>query len=230
MTTDLGRVAIAVGVGMFLPLAFGSGRARAFGPITTAVVAALGCVPVLDRWEGWLIVVCATVSAVMVSRRAGSHAGVVAALVAVAVVDLIAMALVDWNRGWDAIGRVLSDDHVVVVGFGALMATFVGGAAIGTVLRPLATGLAPVDREQKRIHAGLYIGWLERALLYGFIVAGAPGAAAVVVAAKSIARFPSFRDERFAEYYLIGTLSSVLVAAAAAVAVRAILGLGPLVK
>ena len=50
-----------------------------------------------------------------------------------------------------------------------------------------------------------------------------------MVAVKSIARFPSFKRERFAECYLIGTLASVGVAAVSALAVRAILGLGPLV-
>lgn len=68
-------------------------------------------------------------------------------------------------------------------------------------------------------NAGRYIGWLERALLYGLILLGSPDAAALVVAAKSIARFPSFAEEKFAEYYLIGTLLSLLIAAATAVAV-----------
>ena len=57
--------------------------------------------------------------------------------------------------------------------------------------------------------------------MHGFVVAGAPGAVALVVAAKSIARFPSFKEERFAEYFLIGTLASVLVACALGLAVRA---------
>jgi hypothetical protein len=190
----------------------------------------LGCGPLLDQPEGWVIVVCATAGATMVSRSFDTRAGVLRAFLALGAVAAIAMALVDWDSAWGAIGRVLGDDGVVVVGSGALLVTFVGGAAIGALLRPLAAGFDRGEDEQKRVHAGLYIGWLERALLYGFMVAGAPGAAALIVAAKSIARFPSFKDERFAEYYLIGTLASVLVAAAAAVAARALLGLGPLVK
>ena len=73
------------------------------------------------------------------------------------------------------------------------------------------------------------IGWLERALLYGLFVAGAPDAAAVVLGVKSIARFPEFRDERFAEYYLIGSFLSLLIAAAIGLAVRAVIGLHPLI-
>jgi hypothetical protein len=47
----------------------------------------------------------------------------------------------------------------------------------------------------------------------------------LVIAGKSIARFPSFRSERFAEYYLIGSLLSLLVAIGTAVIVRAAIGL-----
>ncbi len=73
--------------------------------------------------------------------------------------------------------------------------------------------------------AGRYIGWLERTLLYGLILAGAPDAAALVIAGKSIARFPEFSKEDFAEYYLIGSLLSLVIAAGCAIAVRASLGL-----
>jgi hypothetical protein len=51
-----------------------------------------------------------------------------------------------------------------------------------------------------------------------------------VIAAKSVARFPAFSEERFAEYYLIGMLLSFLIAAGAGVAVRAALGLHPLLS
>jgi hypothetical protein len=122
---------------------------------------------------------------------------------------------------------VVADEAPVVVVAGASLAVFGGGAVIGSLLGPFRTG-ADARAGDDLEHAGLYIGWLERALLYGFVVAGAPGAAAVVVAAKSIARFPSFREERFAEYFLIGTLASVSVAVGLGIAVRAVLGLDPL--
>jgi hypothetical protein len=103
---------------------------------------------------------------------------------------------------------------------------------IGRVLRPFARALAVghADRVPGLEHAGRLIGWLERTLLYGLILAGAPDAAAVVIAAKSIARFPAFSEEKFAEYYLIGTLLSFLIAAGLGVAVRAALGLHPLLS
>lgn len=115
-------------------------------------------------------------------------------------------------------------DTIVVVS-GAAITIFAGGALIARLLRPFAAGLEPRSETPTLTHAGLYIGWLERALLYAFVLLGTPSAAAAVVAVKSVARFPSFQQERFAEYYLIGTLSSVLVATLVAVGVQALLGL-----
>ena len=63
----------------------------------------------------------------------------------------------------------------------------------------------------------------------GRFVAGAPDAAALVIAGKSVARFPSFKEEQFAEYYLIGSFLSLTIAAGAGMAVRAAIGLHPLV-
>jgi hypothetical protein len=60
---------------------------------------------------------------------------------------------------------------------------------------------------------GKAIGMLERAFAYGGVLVGHPEAAALVVAVKSVARFPEFRKEstgrRFAEYFLVGTLVSI---------------------
>lgn len=62
-------------------------------------------------------------------------------------------------------------------------------------------------------NAGLYLGWLERALLviaFGF---GSMAAVGLIIGAKSVARFPEFKSRAFAEYFLIGTLISVTIAA-----------------
>jgi hypothetical protein len=69
---------------------------------------------------------------------------------------------------------------------------------------------------------GRWIGNLERFLILTLALAGQWAALGFVVAAKSVARFPEFRGQRhkdFAEYYLIGTLTSALVALASALAV-----------
>ena len=73
---------------------------------------------------------------------------------------------------------------------------------------------------------GKVIGMLERAFAYGGVLVGHPETAALVVALKSVARYPEFKGRngrKFAEYFLIGTLLSLLVALAVAYLVRAAL-------
>jgi len=60
--------------------------------------------------------------------------------------------------------------------------------------------------------AGAIIGVLERMLVLTLVLLGQYAAIALIFAAKSIARFEELKDREFAEYYLIGTLSSILFA------------------
>jgi len=63
--------------------------------------------------------------------------------------------------------------------------------------------------------AGKYIGWLERSLVLTFIVAGYPDGVGLLLAAKALARYPEIKTDtkgHFAEYFLIGTLTSVSLA------------------
>ena len=64
-------------------------------------------------------------------------------------------------------------------------------------------------------NAGKYIGWLERSLVLTFIVAGYPDGVGLLLAAKALARYPEIKNDvkgHFAEYFLIGTLTSVSIA------------------
>ncbi len=45
----------------------------------------------------------------------------------------------------------------------------------------------------------------------------------ILVAAKSIARFDELKDRRFSEYYLIGTLTSLLIAVIVGLALLALI-------
>jgi len=60
--------------------------------------------------------------------------------------------------------------------------------------------------------AGATVGCLERALTLTFVLVGQYEAIALILAAKSVARFQELKKREFAEYYLIGTLSSMLFA------------------
>ncbi|MDQ0063410.1 hypothetical protein [Paenibacillus harenae] len=61
---------------------------------------------------------------------------------------------------------------------------------------------------------GKYIGILERLLICLFVIYEVYPGLALVGAMKTLARFKMFDNRAFAEYYLIGTLFSLLIAAA----------------
>ena len=67
---------------------------------------------------------------------------------------------------------------------------------------------------------GRTIGILERMLLLSFILLGQWQAVGWIFAGKTVARFRELDNRNFSEYYLIGTLSSLLFAAATGSAVR----------
>lgn len=73
------------------------------------------------------------------------------------------------------------------------------------------------------IARGRAIGALERAIGLSLVLLGEYGALGLIVAAKSLARFKALEDREFAEYFLIGTLTSLLLALLGGVAVRLVL-------
>jgi hypothetical protein len=75
------------------------------------------------------------------------------------------------------------------------------------------------------IARGRAIGALERAIALTLVLLGQYGALGLIVAAKSLARFKALEDREFAEYFLIGTLGSLLLALLGGVAVRLVVSL-----
>ncbi|MEW6448127.1 MAG: DUF3307 domain-containing protein [Bacillota bacterium] len=71
-------------------------------------------------------------------------------------------------------------------------------------------------------NVGKCIGILERAIILLMVMRGEMAAVGFVLAAKSIARFKQLDDRAFAEYYLVGTLISTLIACAGGLALNAL--------
>jgi len=69
-----------------------------------------------------------------------------------------------------------------------------------------------IARKKEKDNTGKLIGNLERLLLFILILFNNLVAIGFVITAKSIARFEEMKKKSFSEYYLIGTLSSVLIA------------------
>ncbi len=61
---------------------------------------------------------------------------------------------------------------------------------------------------------GRAIGSLERLIVFALVSKGEYGALGLVIAAKGLARFKDLQDREFAEYFLIGTMLSMVLAGA----------------
>jgi hypothetical protein len=85
------------------------------------------------------------------------------------------------------------------------------------------------DVDIEELNRGRLIGNLERIVLTMVVAAGSYAALAFLVAAKGLVRSEEFEKSRdFTEYFLIGSLSSVLIALCAGLALRyALLSLWP---
>lgn len=84
----------------------------------------------------------------------------------------------------------------------------VGG---NTIVRGVLPEREP-ESDTEDLEVGYLIGTLERWIILLLGLAGLWEAVAIVVAVESIARFEELKERAFAEYFLIGTLTSVLVA------------------
>ena len=115
----------------------------------------------------------------------------------------------------------LSALQVVIVLAGALLLTLLGGWLIGWFLQPFQAqlnkkfrpnSLRPVSGLKE---GGRYIGYLERLLIFVFILSGQFAGVGFLITAKSILRFGELKDSenrKQAEYIIIGTFASFLYA------------------
>jgi hypothetical protein len=102
-----------------------------------------------------------------------------------------------------------TEDRVLEAGIVYVGVIFAGGYLIRYLTRNLSAGIEkPGETAEQVKNAGMYIGWLERFLVVTAILVQSPSMVGLILTGKSIARFPELK-ERFAEYFLIGTLLSI---------------------
>lgn len=87
-----------------------------------------------------------------------------------------------------------------------------GSVIVDGILRRLKQEWPEEDEAGGVPGGGRLIGILERTLVLVLLLNQQWAAMAILVTAKSIARFEELKVRRFAEYYLVGTLTSLLVA------------------
>jgi hypothetical protein len=129
----------------------------------------------------------------------------------------------------------VESDRTAVFASALLISSFGGGAVAEAATQPVRREIEALEPGAERTAAmelmsgGPAIGMLERGLLFTFLAAGQPEAAALVLAAKSLVRVPSAEHGKHAsEYFLIGTLASVMAALAMGMAARSAVGLSVL--
>jgi len=92
---------------------------------------------------------------------------------------------------------------------------------VGRWVEPFAAHLG--ERHPGLARAGRMIGLIERALIFIAVLLRIEALVGFVVAAKAILRFPEIREpghQALAEYYLVGSLASVLWAVVIGVLTR----------
>jgi hypothetical protein len=104
------------------------------------------------------------------------------------------------------------DNRILLVMVVYVAVIFGAGYLIRSLTGPLMRDLKVSESHAQLSNAGMFIGWLERFLILSALVEHSPATAGLILAAKSIARYPEFKREQFAEYFLIGTLLSISAA------------------
>jgi hypothetical protein len=138
--------------------------------------------------------------------------------------SIIALAILHpalWSGGLWADSQWLP--AVMVILAGLILATQAGGFAVGLMMQPWAD-----DTPAGLRNGGRVIGTLERGLIYLLILTGQAAGIGFLIAAKSVLRFGTVKDQgKLSEYVIIGTLASFGWAIAVTAGVVWLLGLLP---
>jgi hypothetical protein len=99
-----------------------------------------------------------------------------------------------------------------------------GGSAVVTAVLWGLRRAQGSDEPRGALQAGRTIGILERMLVLTLVLLEQWSAIGFVFTAKSVARFKELENRAFSEAYLVGTLTSLLVAGASGLLLRQLIG------
>ncbi len=121
-------------------------------------------------------------------------------------------------------------DTILMPVLGVLGAVILLGSPANSIVRDIlaATGISPSgggnapagfipaaggDKNEHELRVGRMVGILERLVILALLLRGDSSlAVGLVLTAKSVARFDDLRNRSRAEYYIVGTLTSILIA------------------
>ncbi|SDO82564.1 hypothetical protein [Lentzea jiangxiensis] len=250
---EIARLSLGLLVAVTVPVGFARQGQRLWVCVALSLVyAAYVVFPAVDgvaAVASWLCAGLATAILGVLGRRAGEDPVVVRArknprevwewfrlrwwpiTVLLALVTTVLVAILS-SRGSRASGLLvaaLQDHRWSVVLSGMITAVFVGDDLIRVVLRPLVRQLKQQGVDVASLApTSAHIGWMERALVFILVAGGQAEAAALAITIKALFRISTDRSRDFTEYYLVGTLTSVVLATIVAITVRLGIGLSPL--
>jgi len=108
--------------------------------------------------------------------------------------------------------HVVESPTVALYILGYVAVVIGGGRIVHWVTRSFLARVSDADTRPGLPKAGRYIGWLERFLIVTFVAFDYGEAVGFLLAAKALVRYPEIQEDKkghFAEYFLIGTLTSV---------------------
>jgi len=113
--------------------------------------------------------------------------------------------------------------NLLLIGAAFVTAVFGGDAIVSAILSSMEKKLSAEEKSRLMKgsiqNAGRIIGYLERALVFLLGFNRQFSAIGFIIAAKSLIRFESAKDRVFAEYFIVGTFCSILIAVIAAIMV-----------
>jgi hypothetical protein len=106
-----------------------------------------------------------------------------------------------------------ASDRVLLLGIIYILVVFAGGYLIRYLTTSFLDGVKLTNETTPQLrNAGMYIGWLERFVILTAVLLQSPATIGLVLTAKSIVRYPQINSPGFAEYFLVGTLLSLIEA------------------
>lgn len=178
-------------------------------------------------WSGLIALLCAAIVLALVASGKGKHWLVVPCVV------FVGIAIV-----WSVLGGATTAPGFgfqVAAGIGLLILGVVAGSPLVSLILELAgsgavalgehggimvsgdsptTALQETGERREILRGGMTIGYLERLAIIGAALAGQFAAVAIVVAIKGLGRFSELENSAARERFIIGTLVSVIWAAA----------------
>jgi hypothetical protein len=141
----------------------------------------------------------------------------------------IGIAFLILERGYyQRFGHVIAEywtNPVIFLIISFFVAIVFGGSFLTGLLCRSFLDTSRLKRKPGIEKAGRYLGILERSLVLTAVLMGKFEFIGFLIAAKSIARYPEIRGgNRFAEYYLIGTLTSISIALFGGLFLRYLIG------